>query len=164
MSWGEGNERLTGNFATKMTLDMITAFQRDTSLPKLKSETSCCSEKQQNEGEDVESHLGGVGVGGLRRGVDLHGLVDAKALLRGEHPHKSSSKPLSFSLSLWTHLTAEAAAVQDYKPETFFLMKNGCLRCSRKLARWRRKQIGPEYLEPEKGSWNNSSDNFQSTA
>ena len=120
MSWGEGNERLTGNFATKMTLDMITAFQRDTSLPKLKSETSCSSSKRQKEREDVEPHLGGVGVGGLRRGVDLHGLVDAKALLRGEHPHKSSSKPLSFSLSLWTHLTAEAAAVQDYKPETFF--------------------------------------------
>lgn len=76
---------------------------------------------------DVESHLGGVGVGGLRRGVNLHGLVDAKALLRGEHPHKSSSKPLSFSLSLWTHLTAEAAAVQDYKPETFFFYEKRML-------------------------------------
>ena len=79
MSWGEGNERLTGNFATKMTLDMITAFQRDTSLFKIENWNIL-------EQTTMATHLGGIGVGGLRRRVDLHGLVDAQGLdLRGKH-------------------------------------------------------------------------------
>ena len=34
----------------------------------------------------MATHLGGIGVRGLRRRVDLHGLVDAQGLdLRGKH-------------------------------------------------------------------------------
>ena len=46
----------------------------------------------------MATHLGGIGVGGLRRRVDLHGLVDAQGLdLRGEHSQKILS--LLFSLT-----------------------------------------------------------------
>ena len=86
----------------------------------------------------MATHLGGIGVGGLRRRVDLHGLVDAQGLdLRGEH----SQKILSLLFSLSNCRSCGSARLQAWNSldEKDYVNEKK-----------RQKQIGLEYSEQKK--------------